>query len=156
MNSMTLEQLRATASAGGVIGVTLKGQSGGFFVEIATRSGREAVLSKARSSEPRRFGDPASALIVLRDLGICVAQIDVTHWNPGEKDMSRSRQGRADAMRAAHTAAAYNEWLAGEIQEAIDDPRPSIPHDEVMADMDAQIADMTSAGKHTLCVEGEG
>ena len=27
MNSMTLEQLRATASAGGVTGVTLKGQA---------------------------------------------------------------------------------------------------------------------------------
>jgi hypothetical protein len=156
MNSMTLEQLRATASAGGVIGVTLKGQDGGFFVEIATSSGREAVLSKARGSEPRRFGNPASALIVLRNLGIGVAQIDATHWNPGKKDMSRSRQGRADAMRAAHKAAAYSEWLAAEIQDAIDDPRPSIPHGEVMADMDAQIADMTSAGKHTLCAEGEG
>lgn len=155
MNSMTLEQLRATASAGGVIGVTLKGQDGGFFVKIATRSGREVVLSKARSREPRRFGNPASALSASRDLGICVVQIDATHWNPGEEDMSRGRQGRADAMRAAHKAAAYSEWLAAEIQEGIDDPRPSIPHDEVMADMDAQIADMTSAGKHTLRAEGE-
>ena len=35
---------------------------------------------------------------------------------------------------------AYTRWLAAEIQEAIDDPRPSIPHEEVMARMDAQIA----------------
>ncbi|MBS7325199.1 MAG: antitoxin [Thiopseudomonas sp.] len=54
--------------------------------------------------------------------------------------MSRSRQNRADAMREAHEAAAYNQWLAAEIQEAIDDPRSSIPHDEVMAQMDARIA----------------
>lgn len=46
MHSMTLEQLRATANAGGVTGVTLKGQGGGFFVEIATRSGQDAFLSK--------------------------------------------------------------------------------------------------------------
>ena len=31
-------------------------------------------------------------------------------------------------------------WLAAEIQAAIDDPRPSIPHEEVMARMDAQLA----------------
>ncbi|EMO4164928.1 stability determinant [Morganella morganii] len=43
-------------------------------------------------------------------------------------------------MRGAHEAAAYNQWLTGEIQASIDDPRPSIPHDEVMAEMDADIA----------------
>lgn len=140
MHSMTLEQLRATAHAGGVKGVTLKGQGGGFVLEIATRSGQDAVLTKARSTEPRRFGNPASALIVLRDLGITVAQLDATDWNPDQKDASRSRPRRAEALREAHEAAAYNQWLAAEIQASIDDPRPSIPHDDVMARMDARIA----------------
>ncbi|GHU27735.1 hypothetical protein AGMMS50256_08230 [Betaproteobacteria bacterium] len=139
MQSMTLEQLRATTSAGGVKGVTLKGQGGGFFVEIATRSGQDAFLAKARTTEPRRFGNPTSALNILRDLGIAIAQLDVTHWNPDQKDMARSRQSQAKAMREAHEAAAYNNWLAGEIHAAIDDPRPNIPHDEVMAGMDADI-----------------
>lgn len=49
-------------------------------------------------------------------------------------------QGMALERRQAHEAAAYNRWLAAEIQEAIDDPRPSIPHDQVMAEMDADIA----------------
>ncbi|MDY0329793.1 MAG: hypothetical protein RBR52_04775 [Thiomonas sp.] len=146
MQSMTLEQLRATASAGGVTGVTLKAQGGGFFVAIATRSGQDAFLVKARTTEPRRFGNPTSALIVLRDVGIAVAQIDATDWNPEQKDMTRSRQSRAEAMRSAHQAAAYNQWLAAEIQEALDDPRPSIPHDEVMARMDARIARHKAAG----------
>lgn len=42
-------------------------------------------------------------------------------------------------MKQQHQAA-YTRWLAAEIQAAIDDPRPSIPHEEVMARMDAQIA----------------
>lgn len=29
-------------------------------------------------------------------------------------------------------AAAYNQWLAAEVQASIDDLLPSIPHDEVM------------------------
>ena len=139
MSDRLLEQLRAAASAGGVTGVTLKGQGGGF-VEIATRSGQDAFLVKARSTEPRRFGNPTSALLLLREVGIAVAQLDATHWNPDQKDMTRSRQSRAEAMRGAHEAAAYNQRLAGEIQASIDDPRPSIPHDEVMAEMDADIA----------------
>ena len=139
MLSMTLEQLRATASAGGVVGVTLKGRGSGFFIEIATRSGQDAFLVKARSTEPRRFGSPNSALIVLRDLGIAVAQIDATNWNPDQKEVTQNRDSRAQAMRQAHEAAAYNQWLAGEIQASIDDPRPSIPHDEVMSEMDADI-----------------
>ena len=150
MQSMTVEQLRATVGAGGVTGVTLKGQGGGFFVEIATRSGQDAVLVKARTTEPRRFGNPTSALIVLRGVGIDVIQIDATDWNPDQKDMSRSRQNRADAMREAHEAAAYNQWLAAEIQETIDDPRPSIPHDEVMARMDARIARHMAADEKRL------
>ncbi len=72
-------------------GVTLKGQGGGFFVEIATRSGQTPYYVKARTTEPRRFGNPTSALIVLRDVGIDVIQIDATNWNPDQKDMSRSQ-----------------------------------------------------------------
>jgi hypothetical protein len=147
MHSMTLEQLRATARAGGVTGVTLKGQGGGFFVEIATRSGQDALLVKARSTEPRRFGNPTSALIVLRDVGIAVAQLDATNWNPGQKDMTRSRKNRAEAMRGAHEAVAYNNWLAGEIQASIADPRSNLSHDEVMAEMDADIATLPGIKK---------
>lgn len=146
MQSMTLEQLRAATSAGGVTGVTLKGQGGGFFVEIATRSGQDAFLAKARTTEPRRFGNPTSALLVLRDVGIAVARLDATHWDPDQKDLTRSRQSRAEAMRGAHEAAAYNQWLGAEIQEAVDDPRPSLPHDEVMGRMDARIARHKATG----------
>jgi hypothetical protein len=118
----------------------LKGQGSGFFVEIATRSGQDAFLVKARSTEPRRFGSPNSALIVLRELGIAVAKLDATHWNPGQKEVAQNRDSRAQAMRQAHEAAAYNRRLVGEIQASIDDPRPSFPHDEVMAEMDADMA----------------
>ncbi len=140
MQSMTIEQLRAASNAGGVSGVTLKGQGGAFFVQIDTRSGSGALLSKARSTEPRRFGNPLVALNVLRDIGITVGQFDASEYDPAKKEQDAGNRGRADAMREAHEAAAYNHWLVTEIQEAIDDPRPSILHDEVMARMDARIA----------------
>ncbi|MDN5870320.1 MAG: hypothetical protein L0H73_06320 [Nitrococcus sp.] len=137
---MTIEQLRAANNAGGVAGVTLKGQGGAFLVHIATRSGFGAVLTKARSSEPRRFGNPVAALNVLRAIGITVGQFDASEWNPAAKEQTAGNRGRAEAMRKAHQAAAYSEWLADEIQDAMDDSRPNLSHDEVMAEMAADIA----------------
>ena len=45
----------------------------------------------------------------------------------------------------------YTAWLATEIRAAIDDPRPSIPHEEVMAEMEAEIARLKESNptKHT-------
>lgn len=43
--------------------------------------------------------------------------------------------------------AAYSRWLAAEIQAAIDDPRPSIPHEEVMAELNAKIAGLKERGE---------
>lgn len=146
MQSMTIEQLRVASNAGGVAGVTLKAQGGAFLVEIATRSGFGAVLSKARSTEPRRFGNPLAALNVLRAVGITVGQFDVSEYHPADREPSAGNRGRADAMREAHEAAAYNQWLNAEIHESIVDPRPSVPHDEVMARMDARLARHTAAG----------
>ena len=140
MLNMTLEQLRATASAGGVVSVTLKGEGSGFLMQIATRSGQDVFLVKARSTEPRRFGSPNSAMIVLREMGIVVAQIDATNWNPDQKEVTQNRDSRAQAMRQAHEAAAYNQWLVNEIQASIDDPRPNLSHEEVMAEMNVDMA----------------
>ncbi|WP_342214427.1 type II toxin-antitoxin system RelB family antitoxin [Pseudomonas fluorescens] len=34
-------------------------------------------------------------------------------------------------------AASYDRWFRAKVQASIDDPRPSIPHDQVMAEMRA-------------------
>ncbi|AXC64732.1 antitoxin [Salmonella enterica subsp. diarizonae serovar 59:z10:-] len=35
--------------------------------------------------------------------------------------------------------ASYNEWLRDKVAASLADPRPAIPHDEVMAEIDALI-----------------
>lgn len=140
MHSITLEQLRVVSQAGGVSHVTLKGQGGAFVVHISDRNGSDAVLTKARSTEPRRFGSPTAALNLLRDLGITTGTFDASDWNPAERNPeSRPGDKRVQVLRHAHASAAYNAWLSDELQQAIDDPRPSIPHDDVMARMDVRI-----------------
>jgi hypothetical protein len=150
MQSMTLEQLRAASEAGGVSGVILKGKGGTFLVQINTRNGFGAVLSKARSSEPRHFGNPLAALSVLREIGITIGQFDASEYDPAAKGTDVGNRGRADAMRTAHQAAAFNQWLTDEIHASIDDPRPSIPHDEVMSRMHTRIAGRKAAEGKSL------
>jgi hypothetical protein len=130
MHTLTLEQLRATTDAGGVAGVTLKAQGGAFYVQVDTRNGGEAVLTKARSSEPRSFGNPAQALTLLRGLGLLVGSFDVQEWNPEDKAGLRTRPDRAAALRRAHEAASHDEWVREQVQASIDDPRPSVDDEE--------------------------
>lgn len=138
MQSMTIEQLRAASEAGGIAGVTLKGKGGKFLVQIATRSGSDAVLAKARSTEPRRFGNPAAAMRVLCAIGLTIGQFDASEWKPDERDAPVGHRGAA--LREAHQSAAYNKQLAAEVQASIDDPRPGVSHDDVMSRMEARIA----------------
>lgn len=37
-------------------------------------------------------------------------------------------------------AEAYDRWLRAKVQESLDDPRPNIPHEQVMARMRALLA----------------
>jgi hypothetical protein len=68
-------------------------------------------------------------------------RFDASEWNPDAREaVERSSDNRAKVLRKAHEAAAYNDWLASEVQEATDDPRPNLPHEDVVAEIDADIA----------------
>ena len=41
---------------------------------------------------------------------------------------------------SAATAEAYDDWLRAKVAESLADPGPTVPHDVVMAEMDAIIA----------------
>ena len=37
-------------------------------------------------------------------------------------------------------AASYDAWFRAKVQASLDDPRPNVPHDEVMAELKAHLA----------------
>jgi hypothetical protein len=46
-------------------------------------------------------------------------------------------------MKQTHAnAAAYDAWLRAQVQEAIDDPRPAVAHEDVMKKAEARIEAM--------------
>jgi hypothetical protein len=54
--------------------------------------------------------------------------------------MNTVRPPTESEFATTEDAAAYDRWLREQVQEAIDAPRPAIPHDQVMAEMRALIA----------------
>lgn len=147
MQSLTLDQFKATVRAGGVTGVTLTAQGSGFYMKIATRAGQEpVVLAKARGSEPRRFGSPTSAMLVLKEIGIRSAKMDFAQWDPEQKEVT-NREAQKLTMRAAHRAAAEQKALAADLQAAIDDPRPSLSTQEVLRQLDQDLDDASDTAR---------
>jgi hypothetical protein len=56
MQTLNLDQLKAATLAGGVVGITLRGDGAAFVVSVQTQR-EEAILVTSRK-QPRRFADP--------------------------------------------------------------------------------------------------
>lgn len=140
MQTMTLEQFRATNDAGAVLSVTLKADGAGFEMQIETLRGPARLMKTRDRSETRRFVDPLKALLLLRDLGIRKAQIDSEMWRPEELEFERKpRPDRAEALKAAHEALSHTDWLSKKLAQSAADDHPHVAHEEVMNDAQAII-----------------
>lgn len=129
IDHVTLERL---VEAGAVRGANIVGQPGGWGVVI--QYGMTERVLAAKRGAVRIFRKFETLVGYLRDIGIVRYQVDATNFDAGALKVERQRTDAAERMRAAHEAAAYRDWLTKEVQEAIDDPRPSIPHAQVKAE----------------------
>jgi len=50
----------------------------------------------------------------------------------------------ASEFETAEQEASYTAWLKAKVAASLADPRPAIPHDEVMAEMDALIDEIAA------------
>ncbi|WP_234745079.1 type II toxin-antitoxin system RelB family antitoxin [Burkholderia sp. WTPI3] len=48
----------------------------------------------------------------------------------------------------AEEAEAYDRWLRAEVQASLDDPAPNVPHDKVMGDVRALLAERKAGRKN--------
>ena len=133
MQTMNLEQLKATTLAGGVTGITLRGDGAAFVLHIQTQRG-EAIMVTSRQ-QPRRFTDPRRALQVLRGIGWNECRVDAADWRAEDRRLTKTtRPDRSVALKAAHEAAQhdadYDRWFRAKAQAALDDPRPVIGPEE--------------------------
>lgn len=121
--NFNLEQLKAATQAGGVVGITLRGDGAAFVVNVQTQRG-QAVMVTSRQ-QPRRFADPRKALQVLRGIGLTDCRIDTAQWRPEDSALEKTaRPDRSLALKAAHEAAQhdadYDRWFHAKVQASLD------------------------------------
>ncbi len=123
MQTLNLAQLKTATLAGGVTGITLRGDGAAFVVNVHTQRG-EAIMVTSRQ-QPRRFADPRKALQVLRSTGWNECRLDATQWRPEDSALERTaRPDRSMALKAAHEAAQadadYDRWFRAKVQASQD------------------------------------
>ena len=123
----TLERL---VEAGAVRGASIVGQPGGWGVVIQYGMTERALAAKRGAV--RIFRKFETLVGYLKGIGITRYQVDASHFDPVVHKTERTRVDAAERMKNAHQAAAYTVWLTQQVQEAIDDPRPSVSHTQAL------------------------
>ena len=129
MNTETVDHhtLIRLVEAGAVRGAHVVGQKGGWAVLV--RYGmQERPLAAQRSRNVRLFRRFETMVSYLKGLGIARFDVDAAEYDPDPLQSTR-RPDRAEALRRAHAAAAYDAWFREQVQASLDDPRPSVPGD---------------------------
>ena len=119
--------------------VAIIGQPGGWSVMLKVGM-TEKALGAQRSGKQRIWKSLDRCVNYLKtELHICrFDMLDATNYT--DVPMAGSAKNSAsERMRETHQSAAYTKWLKAEIQEAIDDTSPTIPHDEAMRQVRAAI-----------------
>lgn len=133
IDHITLERL---VEAGAVHGASIVGQPGGWGVIIKygmTDGMTERVLAAKRGAV-RVFRKFETLVGYLKGVGITCYEVDASKFDPVALKTERKRVDASERMKDAHDAASYKGWLTQQVQEAIDDPRPSVPHGQVLDD----------------------
>jgi hypothetical protein len=139
MTTETIDHTTLTklAEAGVVRSAHVVGQAGGWGI-LVKYGMTERALASQRSHQVRIFRKLETLVEYLKGVGIPRFDVDAVNYDP-EGANTYKRPDRAEAMKKAHEAAAHSEWLKAQVQEAIDDTSPTIPHETAMRDVRAVI-----------------
>lgn len=132
MSTETIDHstLSKLAEAGVVRSAHVVGQDGGWCIMV--RYGvTERALAAQRSHKVRVFRRFETLVGYLKGIGIPRFDVNAVNYDPRSVTAAK-RPDRAAAMKGAHAAAAYTKWLKAEVQEALDDTSPTVPHEEAM------------------------
>ena len=126
IDHVTLSRL---VEANAVKGANIIGQPGGWGVVIKYGMTERALAAKRGSV--RIFRKFETLVSYLKGVGMDKYQVDATGFDPVSLKVTHRGEVASSRMKAAHEAAAYDKWFREQVQEALDDPRPSISNAEV-------------------------
>lgn len=125
---------RRLVDACAIRGASIIGQPGGWSVMLKIGM-TEKPLGTQRTDKPRMWRSLDTCMEYLKDdLGITrLDALDASNHSASAATGTK-RADSAKRLKHAHEAAAYDKWFRAQVQEALDDTSPTIPHEEVMAE----------------------
>jgi len=133
IDHVTLERL---VEANAVRGASIIGQPGGWGIVIQYGVTERALAAKRGAM--RVFRKFETLVAYLKKIGIVTYQVDASDFDSGLLKTVHQRLDASERMKNAHQAAAYDKWFHAQVQEALDDPRPSIAHSDVIAEWEIE------------------
>lgn len=130
--------LSRLVEAGAVHGAHVVGQPGGWAVMVKYGM-QERPLATQRSRQVRVFRRFETLVSYLKDVGLSQFDVDAANYDQNSATAPK-RPDRAEALKQAHEAAAYDKWFREQVQASIDDPRPSVSNEEANAHMERVFA----------------
>jgi len=152
--SFDLSQASAAVKAGGVLSAILRADKGSFYIELETREAGVAELVTSNGRERRSFRDPGQALKVVRELGVATGRFALEEWDTrAPKAKAWDRPDQSAHMKEKHQRADHDAEFEADVLQALaeaDDPNTQfIPHEQVMARLDAKLAEIQKKAPQT-------
>lgn len=124
---------RKMVEASAIRGASIIGIPGGWSVMLKLGL-TEKPLGTQRTDRPRTWRSLDTVIEYLKnELHIVrIDQLDASNYGPGDV-LRTARPDASERMRRAHEAADYDKWFRSQVQEALDDTTPPVPHEEVSA-----------------------
>ena len=129
--------LARLVEAGAVRGADVIGHGGGWGIVV--KYGRTQRALAARRGDLRTFRKFETLVSYLKELGISQYSVNATDFDPQALKTSRVRPDASERMRSAFEAKAHTDWVREKVAESLADPRPNIPHRQVMDEAQALI-----------------
>jgi hypothetical protein len=144
-NSIDHSTLSLLVQSGAIQRATVLGQQGGWAVMVQFGN-RDCPLAAQRSQKIRLFRSLETLANYLKDVGIVQFEVTTTHVD--HQVLQKKRPDRALALKRTHEAAAYDTWFREQVQQSLDDPRPSISHDDASLALKRRKADLKVLANH--------
>jgi hypothetical protein len=81
---LTLEEFRSAVRLEALKRVTVRAEGCEFVIDSVSQRGVEMPMAMARGRGVRRFRSAETALMLLREMGLTEAVVDMSHWTPRE------------------------------------------------------------------------
>ncbi|MFJ4259034.1 hypothetical protein ACIP01_19030 [Pseudomonas monteilii] len=120
--------LSRMADSGRINATHIVGQPGGWAVQVEINH-QEHVLTAQRSGNVRLFKKLETLVAYLLELGIDHFEVDASTFDPGQMS-TYQRPDRAQALKRAHEAAAYEAWFRDQVAESLEDTSPMMGDEE--------------------------